>query len=275
MPHARLAALAWLALICMCLSMSAPAAAQKLPALTGRVVDAADMLPADREAALATRLQDLEQRTSRQLVVVTVPNLQGYSIDDFGYRLGETWKLGDKEADNGAILLIAKDDRKIRIEVGDGLEPILTDAMSGMIIRNAIRPAFQAGDYPAGIEAGVDAIIKQLSAPPEQAEQAALQAAERQRQGASGETGSLVPLIFWIVVFVFIVIPMIRGRRRGRRHRRRGVWIWGPGLGGGGGWSSGGSSWGGGGGGWGGGGGGGGFSGGGGSFGGGGASGGW
>jgi uncharacterized protein len=254
--------------------LAAPAAAQEFPPLSGRIVDQAGIIPDADEAALTQKLEALEKASSRQLVVATVSDLQGYPIEDYGYQLGRKWGIGQKGANNGVILLVAPNERRVRIEVGYGLEPTVTDALSGEIIRDRITPAFKAGDYSGGINAGVDALIQQLQAPPEQAEQAALQAAERQRQGSGAETGSLVPLIFWIVVFVFIVIPMIRGRRRGRRHRRRGVWIWGPGLGGGG-WSSGGSSWGGGGGGWGGGGGGGGFSGGGGSFGGGGASGGW
>ena len=256
---------------------ASPAPAQTLPKLTGRVVDQADLIPPDREAALAGRLEALERGTSRQLVVVTVPNLQGYTIEDFGFRLGESWKIGDKEADNGAILLISPAEKKIRIEVGDGLEPILTDAMSGLIIRDEIRPRFQAGDIPGGIDAGADAIIRQLQAPPEVAERNALEAQQKQSSSSrSGDGGSALPLIFWGFVLLFIILRMVGRGRRGRRYRRSGVWVWGPGIGGGGwgggGWGGGGSS----GGGFGGfGGGGGGISGGGGSFGGGGASGGW
>lgn len=256
-----------LLILTMLLFAIAPAAAQKLPVLTGRIVDQADLLPADREAALSAKLEQLERQTSRQLVVVTVPTLQGYPIEEFGIRLGEQWKLGSKEADNGAILLVAPTERQMRIEVGDGLEPILTDAMSWIIIRDTIRPRFKAGDYPGGIEAGADAIVEQLQAPPELAEQRAIAAARQQReQGRGGDGGSIFPLIFWGVVLFFIVIPMIGGGRRGRRYRSGGlpIFIWGPGSSGGG--------WGGG---SGGGFGGGGFSGGGGSFGGGGASGGW
>lgn len=245
------------------LAAALPATAQTLPALTGRVVDQADLIPPDREAALAGRLEALERATSRQLVVVTIPDLQGLSVDDFGFRLGEAWKIGDKDADNGAILLVSVAERKIRIEVGDGLEPILTDAMSGLIIRDTIRPKFQAGDYPGGIEAGAGAIIEQLQAPPEVAEQKALEAQRQQVSSPDDDGGSIFPLIFWGIVLVFVVFPMIGRGRRGRRHRRGGVFVWGPGFGGGswGGGSSGGGF--------------GGFSGGGGSFGGGGASGGW
>jgi uncharacterized protein len=255
-------------LLPLALLLAAPAAAQEFPALTGRVVDAANILPDAEEVSLTQKLAALEQASSRQLVVATVPDLQGYPIADYGYQLGRTWGIGQKEANNGVILLVAPNDRKVRIEVGYGLEPIVTDALSSVIINQRILPAFKAGDYPGGIRAGADALIEQLGAPPEQAEQRAL-AASRERQArasGSGEGGSIFPLIFWGLVFLFVILPMLRGGRRGRRYRRGGgVFVWGPGFGGGGG-----SSWGGGGGG-----GFGGFSGGGGSFGGGGASGGW
>ena len=255
------------------LLVAAPAAAQDFPKLTGRVVDAANIIPPADEAALTQKLEAVETASSRQLVVATVPSLQGYDIADFGYQLGRTWGIGQKGANNGMILLVAPNERKVRIDVGYGLEPIMTDALSHQIITQQILPAFKRGDYPGGINAGTDAIIEQLRAPPEQAEQKAIAAQQAQRErGQSGDDGgSIFPLIFWGVVFLFFILPMLRGGRRGRRHRRRGgVWVWGPGLGGGG-WGGGSS-----GGGFGGfGGGGGGFGGGGGSFGGGGASGGW
>jgi uncharacterized protein len=205
-----------------------------------------------------------------------VPSLDGTDIRDYGYQLGRHWGIGQTEANNGMILLVAPNERKVAIEVGYGLEPIMTDALSHRIIQDQILPAFKAGNYPQGINAGADAIIAQLQAPPEQAEQKALEAQQQAARQGSGRGrdrgGSIFPLIFWGMVFLFVILPMMRGGRRGRCYRRRGgnVFIWGPGLGGG--------HWGGGGGGgWGGGGGGGfgGFSGGGGSFGGGGASGGW
>ncbi|MFL6862824.1 MAG: TPM domain-containing protein [Allosphingosinicella sp.] len=251
--------------------IAAPAAAQDFPKLTGRVVDAADMLTPAQEAGLDQKLAGLEQATSRQLVVATVPDLQGYPIEDYGYKLGRAWGIGQKGANNGLILLVAKNDRKMRIEVGYGLEPVITDALSGQIIAETMTPAFKRGDYAGGIEAGVDALAAQLQAPPEEQERKAMAASGRAREHR--ESGSFFPLIFWGIVMAFVIVPAILRRAGGRRYgrgRHGPVILWGPGLGGWGG--GGGSSWGGGS--WGGGGGGG-FSGGGGSFGGGGASGGW
>jgi uncharacterized protein len=257
-------------LLPLLLLVAAPAAAQDFPKLTGRVVDNADLLPPADEAALTQKLEALETASSRQLVVATVPGLQGYDIADYGYQLGRHWGIGQKGANNGIILLVAPAERKVTIQVGYGLEPIMTDALSHQIISEQMLPFFKDDNYPRGINAGADAIIAQLQAPPEQAEQKA-SAAQARRQRSGDDDGSIFPLIFWGIVLVFVILPMIRGGRRGRRHRRSGVWVWGPGIGGGGGWGGGSS-----GGGFGGfGGGGGGFSGGGGSFGGGGASGGW
>lgn len=258
-----------------------PAAAQDFPKLTGRVVDAANIIPEAEESALTQKLAALQQASSRQLVVATIPDLQGYPIEDYGYQLGRHWGIGQKGANNGVILLVAPNQRKVRIEVGYGLEPIITDALSSTIVEDRILPAFKAQDYPRGIREGTDALIAQLGAPPEQAERAAIEAQQQQQQrqqqqssaGSGGSSGgSVLTLLFWGFILLFVILPMFRGGKRGRRHRRGGggVFVWGPGLGGGG-WG-GGSSWGGGGSSWGGGGG---FSGGGGSFGGGGASGDW
>lgn len=282
------------------LLLAAPAQAVDFPPLSGRVVDQADLLSPAQEADLTARLDALQRASSRQLVVVTLASLQDLPIEDYGYQLGRRWGIGQGGANNGVLLIVAPNERKMRIEVGYGLEGIMTDALSGRIIRETITPYFRRGDYPGGIFAGADAIIVQLQAPPEAAEQAALaaQQAENRRGSRRGGGGSIVPLIFWGAILLFVVFPAFGAGLAGRRYRgrgRRGVSVWGPGtpyrrgdsglgwmlagmvLGSmnrgrrSGGWGSGGSF---GGGSWGGGGGGG-FSGGGGSFGGGGASGGW
>lgn len=267
----------FLAAIVLAVAMFAlPAfAAPKFPALSGRVVDEANILSPQVEQALTEKLKTLEDSTGRQVVVATVPTLQGYEIEDYGYQLGRTWKLGAKDKDDGAILLVAPNDRKVRIEVGYGLEPILTDALSSVIIQSAVLPKFKAGDMEGGVVAGADEIVAQLSLPDEQAKANVAQAAKPKaahRSSGGGVAGLL------IMFFVFFLITRLLPGRRGR-HGGGGLgsalpWIilgalnsrggndndWGGG--GGGGWGGGG-------------GGGGGFSGGGGSFGGGGSSGSW
>jgi uncharacterized protein len=243
----------WLA--CLLLMMVGIAQAQSFPPLTGRVVDVANIIPDDQEAALSARLEALEKESARQLVVATVPSLEGYDIADYGYRLGRAWGIGQKGENNGAILLVAPNDRKVRIEVGYGLEPILTDAFSSVIINTQILPAFKAGDMPGGINAGTDAIIAQLKLPPEEAAKYAQQLAAQSAESAKGD--SISSALFWLFIFLFFILPILRsifGRGRGRRYGLGPVVMWGGGS----------SSFGGGG-----------FSGGGGSFGGGGASGGW
>src|SRR5687767_7378662 len=193
----------------LALLVATPAAAQTFPELTGRIVDQAELLAPEQEAELIRRLEALEQASSRQLVVATIASLEDYPIEDYGYKLGRHWGIGQSEANNGVILIVAPTERKVRIEVGYGLEPILTDALSNQIIQDQVLPRFRAGDYPGGITAGTDAVIQQLQAPPEQAEQRALAAAQAQ-QSAGGDGGSTFPLIFWIVVLMFVVIPLLR-----------------------------------------------------------------
>ncbi|MBU6167385.1 MAG: TPM domain-containing protein [Alphaproteobacteria bacterium] len=255
----------WLSALLLVLQLAAPAFADPVfPKLSGRVVDAAAVLPADAVARLDARLKALEDSTGTQLVVATVPDLGGYEIEDYGYQLGRAWGIGQKDRNNGAILLIAPAQRKLRIEVGYGLEGTLTDAVSSRIIRRTIVPRFKAGDLAGGVEAGVDELIALLALPPEQQAAAAQQFAGRSTTDDDGPGWGA--LVWLIIILVWIIIAT----RRGARGRRSGpVILWGPDLGGS--WSSRDGGWGGGGGG----GGFGGFSGGGGSFGGGGASGDW
>lgn len=239
------------------------------PELTGRVVDRADLLSAAKEAELEQRLTALERDTSDQLVVVTVRSLEGYDIADYGTQLGRHWRIGQEGGDNGVLLIVALEERKIRIEVGYGLEGILTDALSALIIHEQITPAFKEGGFERGIEQGVLAIEEQLRLDPEEAEAraAAVEAAESRLP--------VGPLIIIVLVFGFILIAIIGVVSSGSGRRRRGgsdiapilIWAASEALRSRGGGRGGGS--------FGGGFGGGGFGGGGGSFGGGGASGGW
>ena len=271
----RLIAAAWLVLFAL------PAAAQTFPALSGRVVDQADLLRPEQELDLNSKLAALETQTGRQFVVATVNSLEGRNIEDYGYRLGRTWAIGDKEKDDGVILLVAPKERKVRIETGYGARVFLTDAVSSVIIRENILPKFKAGDMGGGVVAGADAIITQLQLPPEEAQRRAAEAAASAKKREVDVNP--IPVIFIVIIF-FVIIGSIAKRASGRRYRGRGgkrggfdsgdlaVVLWGLNALSNASRGGGGSSWGGGGGGWGGGGG---FSGGGGSFGGGGASGSW
>jgi uncharacterized protein len=257
---------AWTAFLFVCLTLwaSAAFAAPDFPKLTGRVVDQAELLTPEVEADLTAKLAGLENATTDQVVVVTVNSLQGYDIADYGYQLGRTWGIGQKEAkaapgveseaggqfkNNGVLLIVAPNERKVRIEVGYGLEPVITDAYSSVIIQNAILPAFREGDYQTGIVKGTDEIIAQLSADRGTAIEKARQVAQQPVHKAERfPVWIIIVVVLFLIIFgrgwlpFFILEALLRG-------------------GGGGGWSGGG--------------GGGGFSGGGGSFGGGGSSGSW
>lgn len=272
----RFLAALWLA----ALVVAGPAAAQTFPALTGRVVDQADLLDPGQEAALDAKLASVEQRTGRQFVVATLQSLEGHTIEDYGYRLGRFWKIGDEQKDDGTLLIVAPNERKVRIETGYGARVFLTDAVSSVIINNSILPRFKANDYAGGIYAGADKIIEMLQLPPEEAARRAKEIGAAQAQRGQSRGVNPFPVLIIIIVFFMIIGSLSRGAGGKRYRRRRGgidpmVVLWGldaisrSGRGGGGGWGGGGGF----GGGFGGGGGG--FSGGGGSFGGGGASGGW
>ena len=272
------------ALLLALLALAVPATAQTFPQNNGSpVVDQAGILTPEQQADLKSKSQALYTQTGRAFAVATVKSLEVYPVEDYAYRLGRAWGLGEKEKDNGVLLLVAPNDRKVSIATGYGAGAYMTDAMSGIIIREDILPHFKQSppDYGGGIEAGADAIIKQMSLSPDEAEKniAAAQQAQKQRQHSSG--GGL-PIFFWLMIIGFVVLSHFRrgmGRRYRGRHGGISPWVvlWGLNElsrgSRGGGW--GGGSWGGGGGSWGGGGGGsfGGF--GGGSFGGGGASGSW
>ena len=134
-----------------------------LPALTGRIVDRANIIPADTRNELEQKLVDLETKSGIQLVVATVTSLEGQEIEPYANELFRTWKLGEKTKNNGVLLLVAPSERRVRIEVGYGLEGTLTDALSKVIITNAITPRFKTGDFGGGISRGVDDIITVLT----------------------------------------------------------------------------------------------------------------
>ena len=247
-------------------ALLAAAAAQAIdfPPLTGRVVDAAGILSAGTRSDLTRQLEAHERATGQQIVVATVPNLADVPIEEYGYQLGRHWRIGGKEHDTGVLLIVAVAERKVRIEVGYGLEGDLTDAMSSNIINTRIVPAFSKGDFDGGVRAGVSAIIGVLGGQQD--------ADQSQPSQSKPSPKKALPVgIFWLIVLIIVMSGFGGGRRGGGRLAR--TIFWGSVLNG---MSHGrrGRSGGFGGGGFGGGGGGG-FSGGGGSFGGGGASGSW
>lgn len=234
------------------------------PELQGRITDDAGLLTAAEKTDIESDLASLEQTSTDQLAIVTVKSLQGYSIEDYGIGLARKWGIGQKGKDNGILLIVAPNDRKVRIEVGRRLEPFMTDTMSALIIQNAILPKFRRGDYAGGIKDGVRDIKSVLLGDAEEV---------KQRAAGSRTPENDPTVIFHIILFLAIVAFIIwvnyrnaqamRAGMPGAPRRRGGMIVPGGSGNWGGGWSSGGDS------------GGGGWSGGGGDFGGGGASGGW
>ena len=199
-------------------------AAPAFPPLTGRVVDQAALLDTVAEARIDAKLTELEAKTSTQLVVVTLHSLGGYDISDYGYQLGRAWGVGQKGKNNGMLLIVVPTERKVRIEVGYGLEGLLTDAVSRLIISNAILPRFRAGDFPGGIERGVDDIIQVLSGDAEDFKRRAAEHASRPSgaEGMSSFTFVLIMLAIWFLFF------LRRSRAQQRARSRRSGWWFPP-----------------------------------------------
>ncbi len=217
-PARLLRLMAGMVLALLALTVVAAADAP-LPALTGRVVDDANILDPQTKAALEQRLADFEAKTSDQVAVVTVPSLDGDDIDDFSNRLFRSWALGQKKENNGALLVVAPNDRKVRIEVGYGLEGTLTDALSSIIIRNGIIPAFRQGDYSGGISKGVEGMLAVLGGDGADIKAQAQQEAQAQSSGGGIDWVSLIFLAFWLFIFFgglfFSLLSRIFGRKIG------------------------------------------------------------
>ena len=156
--------IAWLCLSTGAFAQPPAVTSLTFPVLSGRVVDGGNLLSAAERTALTADLADLEAKTTDQLVVVTLTSLQGTTIEDYGYQLGRRWKIGQKDKDSGVLLIVAAAERKVRIEVGYGLEGTLTDAATKLIIENAILPAFRTGDFALGIKNGTTQIAQLLRA---------------------------------------------------------------------------------------------------------------
>ncbi len=243
------------------LAFAALAQGLAFPALSGRIVDQAGLIDTPTRERLETLLAQHEAKTSDQVVVATVQSLNGTSVEDYANQLFRHWKLGQAKTNNGVLLLVAPNERRVRIEVGYGLEGQLTDAISSMIIQAAITPKFRAGDFAGGIERGAEAVVSTIAGGTEWQERVKL------RDTGGDDDFYEVLFIFLVMMSIVIVFVILSNSRRppgsGGMHRNSGgKWISTTGSGGwsGGGWSGGSS---------------GGFSGGGGSSGGGGASGSW
>jgi uncharacterized protein len=229
-----------------------------VPPLRGRVNDYAGVMSQDQARSLESQLAQFEQETGHQVAVLTIPTLDGEDIEGFSIRVAENWKIGKKGFDNGVILVVAVKDRRLRLEVGYGLEGVLPDAIAKRITSDYIVPRFRSQDYAGGIIAGIDAVLKVIKKEP-------LPESARKKGGNQGSD-----LNFFLMLAVALAVFGLIGFASTANQRRQGVWatrgrryppiFWGGGGFGGGGFSGGGGSDGGG------------FSGGGGSFGGGGAS---
>jgi len=204
------------ALACLLIpALPTQAQEQQFPALTGRVVDLAGILDTAVEASLSESLAEHENATSNQIVVATLPGLEGYDIADYANRLGRFWQLGTAEQDNAVLLLVAPNDRKVRIEVGYGLEGALPDALASIIVQREILPAFRGGNYSLGIQQGIhavlDAVEGEYTAP-------ANGAGTGNTDQISSKVGNFLPLIFIAMIAITEIL-----KRTGRRKAANGA----------------------------------------------------
>ena len=203
--------------------ISSPLFAVSVPALKGRVNDYAKIIRDSDEREIEEYLAGLEQSSGVQIAVLTMPSLDGEDISSFGIKVADKWKLGDKEKDNGAILIVAYAEHDLRIEVGDGLEGSLTDAKCGLILRNVVVPEFKNGNYSAGIKKGLMNMGAIATG-----DESAVSRSVREDQDSS--SNNLVP-VFAMLVWLIFVVSMIganarRGRRRGRYYHNGNTIAW-------------------------------------------------
>ena len=216
--------------------MAAPVIfALDIPPLAGRINDYGDILNSSQETTLENLLREAENKTSSQVVLLTIPSLQEEVLEDYSMRVVEKWKIGQEKFDNGLLMLVAMKEKKIRVEVGYGLEHIITDAKSSYIIRKLMVPFFKKGNYYGGINQGLVAvsglITKEFEITPEQL--------AKFRKEGQRKRGTHIP--FGIIVFIIIIVlSLFRGGTR-RGYRGGGI-FWGGGFSGGGGSFGGGGS---------------------------------
>lgn len=208
--------LAWCLLIAACCLVLPAWAAENeagrglaaIPPLTARVTDTTGTLPADRRQALEAKLAAFEKDKGAQIAVLIVPSTQPEAIEQYSLRVVEAWKLGRAKVDDGLLLVVAKNDRRLRIEVGYGLEGAVPDAIAKRVVSEVVAPRFTAGDFPGGIEAGVDALIKIVSGEPLPPPAAKAPSG----QGAEGDLESLFVLVMIMALAVGQVLRAVFGR---------------------------------------------------------------
>jgi uncharacterized protein len=207
-------------------SLSHAAAELEIPPLTGRVVDKAGILSDATELALSAKIEVHERATADQIVIVTLPDLMDRPIEDWSLMLGRSWAIGQQGKDNGIIFLVAPNDRELRIEVGYGLEGSLPDATANKIIQSDVIPHFKQGDMEAGVTAGLDGILAALGGT---YQPAALPLAESTESFFWKWADTLIPVCFFVVMFVIALLMNLR--RRWDKTRQRHVWYLAPSTG--------------------------------------------
>lgn len=210
------------AIAALFLVLAGTAYAAQPPQPAGPVLDQANIIPDDQEAALAQRLSAYNAQSGRSIVVATIASLDGDDVANYANTLFRAWGIGGQKTDQGLLFLVAPNDRKVRIEVGYGLEEYMPDVLAGRIIASAVTPRFKAGDYPGGINAGVEQILTQLSRTPADAKAVAEAAAASQSSSSSGGGGTFASAIFWIVLIV-VGISIFGRRKHGFAQRRSGI----------------------------------------------------
>jgi len=192
------------------LTLASTLSALDVPSLAGRIVDLARVLPANEADSLSATLKAHEEKTGNQVAVLILPSLEGESLEEYSHRVATTWRLGKKGTDNGVLLLIAVKERRLRIEVGYGLEGALTDLRSAHIIRNEIVPRFRSGDMPGGVRVGVEAILKTIEGTYQAQDHPTIPA-------GAGRDSSAVHAVFIGIVAGFLAgIVLSQGLRRTR-----------------------------------------------------------
>lgn len=206
-------------LACWGLVVDAAVAEVQVPENDGWVTDLAGLLDDRQEQELELLMESYKRGSTHEIALLTVPDLGGESIERFALEVGRSWGIGGDEKNNGALLVVSRDDRKMRIEVGRGLEGGLTDAISGRIIRDVMAPAFRSGDYPGGIRLGIQAMHSAIGG-----DYAPIQNSRRGRSARRGFGGSIM-MLFAIILMVVLGRATNRGGRGGRGGGM-GIWPW-------------------------------------------------